>query len=197
VPLAAPSPDDTDPAGRSSAAQGRVGAILLARKHFINSRRVEMGPLAQELGVSRMTVNRWVGSRDQLLGEVNWTLAHTALENSRLRAAGSGAEVVADTVEGFIRTVLEAPFMRYFLQQEGEIALRVLTTRSSDLQHNFISYVAALLRDEVPASVAGMPIDDLAYLVVRIAESFCYVDLITGDAPDASKVGVAVRALLS
>jgi len=38
--------------------------------------------------------------------------------------------------------------------------------------------------------------DDLAYLVVRIIESFVYTDLITGDPPDATKVRAAVAALL-
>lgn len=156
-----------------------------------------MGPLAKELGVSRMTINRWVGSRDQLLGEITWMLGHSALVDSRARASGSGVDIVADTLEGFIRTVLESPFMQHFLRQEGEIALRILTTRGSDLQRNFIHYVAELLTAELPDHSANMPSADLAYLIVRIAESFCYVDMITGDRPDASKVGVAIRALLS
>lgn len=154
-----------------------------------------MTALANELGVSRMTLNRWVGSRDLLLGEVNWSLGETTLDNCRKNATGTGAEAVASTMENYIATVLEAPFMRHFLKQESEIALRVLTTRSSNHQLNFIAYVGAMLRDEAPTS-GNMPLDDLAYLIVRIAESFCYVDLITGDQPDPSKVGVAVSALL-
>lgn len=156
-----------------------------------------MGALAQELGVSRMTLNRWVGSRDRLLGDVNWTFAHHALNNSRKKARGTGVDVVADTLEGFIATVLESEFMRAFLRQEGEIALRILTTHSTDLQRNFIAYVAALLDDELPGYSGAMSTDDLAYLIVRIAESFCYVDMITGGEPDATKVGAAIRALLS
>jgi hypothetical protein len=42
----------------------------------------------------------------------------------------------------------------------------------------------------------AMPLGDLAYLVVRIAESFIYADLITGCEPDAGKVELAVAALL-
>ncbi|WP_240157265.1 QsdR family transcriptional regulator [Pseudonocardia broussonetiae] len=189
-------PDDA--AGtRTPEPQGRDAAVRLARTWFIDSRRIEMRALADELGVSRMTINRWVGSRDQLIGTITWGLAENALDRARERATGSGVEVVAGTLEGFIATVLDAPFQRAFLRQEGEIALRILTTRSSHLQRNFIAYVAELLRDELPESAERMPIDDLAYLLVRIAESFCYVDLICGGEPDASKVGVAVRLLLS
>jgi len=187
--------------GRSTAdlvePRGRDRAIMLARRHFIAGRRIEMTLLAQELGVSRMTLNRWVGSRDQLVGDVNWTFAHKALRDSRERARGSGVDVVAGTVEGFIATVLESPFMQLFLHQEGEIALRIVTTRSSKLQQHFIDFVSTLLREELTDTPVGMPVEDLAYLIARIAESFCYVDMITGGEPDATKVGVAIRALLS
>lgn len=159
------------------------------------SRRVEMGPLAHKLGVSRMTLNRWVGSRDLLLGEVNWSLSRATLDSCRRSATGSGADAVASAIENFVATVLATPFMCHFLKQESEIALRVLTTRGSNHQRNFVEYVAAMLRDEAPTS-GNIPIEDLAYLIVRIAESFCYVDLITGDQPDSSKVGVAISALL-
>jgi AcrR family transcriptional regulator len=171
--------------------------VQLARRHFLAGKRIEMKDIADELGVSRMTLNRWVGSRDRLLGEVNWSLARPTLELARKKAGGSGVEAVARTLQHFIAAVLAAPFMQTFLRREGEIALRILTTRSSDTQANFIAHVRALLEEELPGIDVGMPLDDLAYLLVRIAESFCYVDLITGDTPDASKVGPAVRLLLS
>jgi AcrR family transcriptional regulator len=179
------------------AARGREAALRLARRHFLDGRRIEMKDIADELRVSRMTLNRWVGSRDKLLGEINWSLARPTLDRARTEAGGSGVEAVAETLQRFIATVLAAPFMQTFLRREGEIALRILTTRSSDTQHNFIAYVRRLLDEELPGADIGMPADDVAYLLVRIAESFCYVDLITGDAPDASKVGPAVRLLLS
>ncbi|REK74017.1 TetR/AcrR family transcriptional regulator [Aeromicrobium endophyticum] len=169
--------------------------MRLAREQFMASRRIEMGQLAHELGVSRMTLNRWVGSRDLLLGEVSWSLGRATLDGCRRRATGAGADAVASTMEAFIAAVLDAPFMRHFLKQESEIALRILTTRASSHQRSFIEYVTTMLREDAPAN-GNMPVEDLAYLIVRIAESFCYVDLITGDQPDSSKVGKAIAALL-
>ncbi|MBB5135649.1 AcrR family transcriptional regulator [Thermocatellispora tengchongensis] len=196
-----PAPRRTERASRrgveTPASQGQQAALRLARRQFISGVRVEMQTLASELGVSRMTLNRWVGSRDRLLGEVNWSLAKPTLDLCRRQATGSGVEAVAQTLERFIATVLASPFMQTFLKQEGEIALRILTTRSSELQRNYIAYVSGLLREELPGPVGDLPIEDLAYLVVRITESFCYVDMITGDAPDATKVGAAIRLLLS
>ena len=118
----------------------------MARRHFIAGRRIEMGPLADELGVSRVTLNRWVGSRDKLLGEVNWSLAEISLRDARAEAGGSGADAVADTVEVFARAVLAADFMQAFLNRETDIALRILTTSHSDLQENVIGFIEQLLR---------------------------------------------------
>lgn len=185
------------PAADQQVSPSREVAIRLARRHFIAGRRIEMGALADELGVSRVTLNRWVGSRDKLLGEVNWSLAEISLRDARAQAGGSGADAVADTVEVFARTVLAADFMQAFLNRETDIALRILTTSHSDLQENVIGFIEQLLREELNSPPASLDFADLAYLVVRISESFIYVDMITGEQPDPAKIGHAVRALLS
>lgn len=185
------------PAADQQVSPSREVAIRLARRHFIAGRRIEMGALADELGVSRVTLNRWVGSRDKLLGEVNWSLAEISLRDARAQAGGSGADAVADTVEVFARTVLAADFMQAFLNRETDIALRILTTSRSDLQENVIGFIEQLLREELNSPPASLDFADLAYLVVRISESFIYVDMITGGQPDPAKIGHALRALLS
>lgn len=185
------------PAADQQVSPSREVAIRLARRHFIAGRRIEMGALADELGVSRVTLNRWVGSRDKLLGEVNWSLAEISLRDARAQAGGSGADAVADTVEVFARAVLAADFMQAFLNRETDIALRILTTSRSDLQENVIGFIEQLLREELNSPPASLDFADLAYLVVRISESFIYVDMITGGQPDPAKIGHAVRALLS
>ena len=185
------------PAADQQVSPSREVAIRLARRHFIAGRRIEMGALADELGVSRVTLNRWVGSRDKLLGEVNWSLAEISLRDARAQAGGSGADAVADTVEVFARTVLAADFMQAFLNRETDIALRILTTSRSDLQENVIGFIEQLLREELNSPPALLDFADLAYLVVRISESFIYVDMITGGQPDPAKIGHALRALLS
>src|SRR5919202_1458320 len=57
-----------------------LDAFLRARKRFLACERVDMSALAAELGVSRVTLYRWVGSRDRLLVEVIWSLAARTLE---------------------------------------------------------------------------------------------------------------------
>jgi len=45
-------------------------ALRLARRKFLAAQRIDMTSLAAELGVNRVTLYRWVGSRDALMVEV-------------------------------------------------------------------------------------------------------------------------------
>ena len=56
--------------------------------------------------------------------------------------------------------------------------------------------VDALL--EVGAGRLTVPVDlhELAYVIVRLIESYTYLDLITGEAPDASRAEPILRMLL-
>jgi hypothetical protein len=58
--------------------------------------------------------------------------------------------------------------------------------------------IEELLDAEIGAGnlVPPLPVSDLAYLIVRIAESFIYTDVITGGEPDAVKARDAITALL-
>src|SRR4051812_44544571 len=75
-----------------SAAATPVDAFNAARRTFLRGDRVDMGVLAGELGVGRATLYRWVGDRDQLLGEVMWSVASIGLDQARADATGDGAE---------------------------------------------------------------------------------------------------------
>src|SRR4051794_38322340 len=78
-------------------------ALRLARRRFLAPERLDMSALADELGVNRVTLYRWVGSRDQLLVETVWTLAERAFEEAQ---AGldvlHGPERVVRTVTRFL-----------------------------------------------------------------------------------------------
>jgi AcrR family transcriptional regulator len=183
-------------AGASPKRPTALDAFALARRTFISGRRVDMTKLAAEVGVSRVTLNRWVGSRDLLLAEILWSLAEPTLIRARHQANSTGGQLVADTITRFAAQALEAPYFRAFLQREPEIALRILTTARTPFQ----ARVAHWMRDLIAAHVAPgrLPLsaEDLGYLLVRIGESFCYVDHITGGEPDPEKIRQATAALL-
>ena len=82
---------------------------------------------------------------------------------------------------------------------DAERALRLLTTSASSIQREMIGAVERLLDQEVDTTALSYPMStrDLAYLVIRIGESFIYTDLITGGVPDSGKARTALLALLS
>ena len=108
------------------------------------------------------------------------------------------AATLAETLTRFVRDVLAHPGMRRFLAEEGEYALRLLTLHAGGFQQRLV----ALVRERIEADTAAgrlhspIPVDDLAYTVVRIVESYVYLEVITGEQPDSERAGRVLRALL-
>src|SRR5215467_3933227 len=63
-----------------------LDALRLARERWLAGERLDMGALAEELGISRATLYTWVGSKDRLLGEVLWSFAADGLQQVIARA---------------------------------------------------------------------------------------------------------------
>ncbi len=174
-------------------------AIRLAAQRIAEGRAVRMGELAAELGVTRVTLHRWVGSRDALLGEAFWALAaRNIAAASRLRTRLRGGARIAAIVGRYIAAVNDAPGVHAFIAREPELAMRLLTTNASPVQERSVAVVEALLRDAVDAGELEPPmaLHDLAFVIVRISESYLWTDLITGETPDAEKARRAIAALL-
>ena len=173
-------------------------AFRIARRWFIAGRRIEMQELAAELGVNRATLFRWVGGRDELLAEIIWSLAEPTLALAADGAPGRGGQRVVAIMDRFATILDEADYFREFLRREPERALRILTTRASAVQQRLVAAVETLLREEITNAGLHPPLppNDLAYLIVRIVESFLYADIITGDQPDITKAQQAIAALL-
>jgi AcrR family transcriptional regulator len=176
-----------------------LDALALARRRWLAGERLEMGSMARELGVSRATLYSWVGSRERLLGEVIWSFAETGVGQARAEATGTGADYVLDVVARFVR--LNAGFqpLRTFISQDPELALRLLTSKHGPIQERMIAVARELLTEQVDASELelALDIDTLAYLMVRVSESFLYADLITGSEPDTDEAVEVVRLLLA
>ena len=157
-----------------------------------------MSALAEELGVNRVTLYRWVGSRDQLLVEVVWSLARRVLDVVEAQVEDRGAERIVQIVTRFLDAVITNPGMQRWLSEEGEHAMRLLTRHETDFQPRLIDAVERLLRDETAAGELDLPVDlrELAYVIVRLIESYTYLDLITGEQPDAGRAEPILRMLL-
>jgi hypothetical protein len=176
-----------------------VRAFAAAREMFIAGRRIDMGALAGSLGVDRTSLFRWVGNRDALLGEVLWSLAIPTLVQAEQAGAGlAGGRYVARVLTHFADDLISAAYFREFLQREPARALRLLTTKDSPIQRRYVATTEWLIRAHLGDSPLDGAIDpaELAYLLVRVSESFTYADLIAGDPPSAEGAAVAVRLIL-
>jgi AcrR family transcriptional regulator len=175
-----------------------LDAFRLARRKFLAAERIDMSALAEELGVNRVTLYRWVGSREQLLVEVVWSLASRTLTNIDRRVRAKGAERIVRVVTRFLEDVISNEGMRRWLAEEGELAMRLLTRHDTDFQPRLIGAVEEMLREEADAGRLDLPVDlhEVAYVIVRLIESYTYLDLITGEQPDARRAEPVLRLLL-
>jgi AcrR family transcriptional regulator len=191
-------------AGTTTARPTALDAFRLARRTFLAGDRIDMQALARALNVDRATVYRWVGSREQLLAEILWSLIEPTIANLRkthCRASqptvpghSPAAAVITDTV----RAVIANSGMQRFLDHEGDLALRLLTTKASDFEARLVAQIADLVGEETSAGrlAAAVPLDDLPYVLVRIMESYIYLGLITGEHPDPDRAARVINALL-
>ncbi|MEX2193979.1 MAG: QsdR family transcriptional regulator [Thermoleophilaceae bacterium] len=170
-------------------------AIALARRKWLRGESVDMGALATELDTSRATLYRWVGSRERLIGEALWSLFSEIFEEGKARASGSGAALIHQVFEHGLRTMGASPAMRAFIARDPEYALRVLTSKASVVQGRAIAAFRDLIAEQ-PGYTHPLDPDTLAYLTVRIAESFLYTDVITGGEPDLDKAVAALAVML-
>ena len=159
---------------------------------------MEIADVAAAVGVNRVTVHRWLGNRTTILTEVVWSLTAPTLAGCWDRAEGRGGPRVAAAMGEFVRLTVEHPGMRSFLEREHETALRVLTRRDHDFQPRFTAAVQEMLAAEQRAGHldAGYPLEDLAFLVVRVVEGFVYVERIVGELPDPGRATRALSFLL-
>jgi AcrR family transcriptional regulator len=176
-----------------------LDAFRAARRRFLASERVDMGDVAAELGISRATLYRWTGSRDQLLGEVMWSFASAGIEQARANAKGNGAEWVLAIYWSWGTEIVDFEPLRFFIENEPECALRVMASKHSPNQERVINAFADILteaeRDR--GLVLKLDAETMAYVLIRIAESFLWADLITGQPADRQKAQDVARALLT
>jgi AcrR family transcriptional regulator len=177
---------------------GPAGAIELARRRILDGQPVRMQELAGELGVTRVTLHRWVGSREQLIGEAWWSLAQDTLTRAERGVPTRGARRIANIVGRYLEIAHASDGMRAFLEREPEFALRVLTTQATPVQARSVAEVERLISEAVEAGDLEVSMDahDLAYVIVRVGESFLYADVITGEQPDIGKARAAIEQLL-
>jgi hypothetical protein len=171
----------------------------LARRWWLAGERVDVGALATRLKIGRATAFRWVGSRELLLGEILWALCDDLMKQAAQSHGGRGAPRIAAICETVIRAIVAFEPLRRFVRHDPEYALRLLTSKAGPVQARAIECVRRLLQHETERGALEPPLklDTLAYLLVRLCESFIYADVVSDQTVDVAEAGLAVQLLLS
>lgn len=177
--------------------------VRAAARRLHGSQRVDMGSLARELGTSRVTLHRKVGSREQLMGEALWLLAERTFSDAAKRWEGEphppGAVRSLWIMREFRFAVAHDPGMKHLLDEEPVLAMRLLTDPRGRVQPRIIDLEAALLQRDVDEGVLHPLVDvtTLAYATVRLGESFLYADVLASRTPDLEACTTLIDALVT
>lgn len=164
-------------------------------------RRVDLQLLGAELGISRATLHRKVGNRDNLLG---LALAHMARGTLRLAEQewdeGHRRHDLrsASVIMAFNEHVAASRGLRRLLDEEPMTAVRVLTDSRGHVQPTVVAAFEELfVQDEKDGFLRPVvPHAQLAYAIVRLGESFLYADVIADRPPDVEAAGTLECALI-
>jgi AcrR family transcriptional regulator len=166
---------------------------------FLEGRRIDMRALAAELEISRPTLYRWTGQREQLLSDVAWSLSDEIFEQAkRNHPKHEGAKRLLAVYREHVSALVEAEPLHAFLRQETNVALRVLTSPVGGVQRRTVRRLADLYREEQEAGAFQPRVDPdaLAYAVVRLTEGFIYNDALATVEPAVDRAAEIVALLL-
>jgi AcrR family transcriptional regulator len=183
-------------------ADKRSARIVAAAARWIqDGRRLDMQGLADELGISRVTLFRRAGSREALLSKALWMLTQRTLETATARweAERPEGELHTPGTGRYINEIVsQSTGLRRLLEDEPALTIRVLTDPHGQVQTGVVAFIEELLRRDIAefGLVTIIEPGALALALVRLGESFLYADVLAGRKPDVETVGRLQRALI-
>jgi len=180
----------------------RSARIVAAAARWIqDGRRLDMQGLADELGVSRVTLFRRVGSREALLSKALWMLTQCTLETAAARweAERPEGELHTPGTGRYINAIVaQSKGLRRLLDDEPALAIRVLTDPRGQVQTGVVAFIEDLLRRDIAefGLVTIIEPDALAYALVRLDESFLYAEVLAARKPDVATANRLQQALI-
>jgi AcrR family transcriptional regulator len=183
--------------GRPAAAS-RADVLDAAMYRYLRGRRIDVQAIAAELGLGRTTIYRWFGSREGLISEVLNRAYDGLVDAACVAATGRGGPKLLEIFDRLNRSLADAPALRRFVEQERDVALRIITSSGGSAQPHNVSRIVDLIEDEIRAGNYDPPVDPatLGYAIVRLAEAFLFNDAATGMRGDVDRLRDIEAALL-
>jgi AcrR family transcriptional regulator len=190
----------TEP-GTTRAANSAARIVSTAARWIYEGRRVDMQGLADELGVSRVTLFRRVGSREELISQALWRLTERMLDIAveRWEAERPEGELhTPGTIRHINAMVAGSTGLRRMLDDEPALTMRVLTDPRGRVQSGIVAFNEVVLRRDMEefGLVTIIEPSALAYALVRLGESFLYADVIAARKPDVETANRLQQAII-
>ena len=191
----------TSKTATKAATNNATRIVSTAARWIYEGRRLDMQGLADELGVSRVTLFRRIGSREELISQALWRLTERMLEIAveRWEAERPEGELhTPGTIRHINAMVAGSAGLRRLLDDEPALTLRVLTDPRGRVQSGIVAFNEVLLRRDME-EFGLVPITEpsaLAYALVRLGESFLYADVIAARKPDVETANRLQQAII-
>jgi len=193
---------ETSRAPRSSGKTDLSARIVSTAARWIyEGKRLDMQGLADELGVSRVTLFRRIGGREELISQALWRLAERMLDIAveRWEAERPDGELhTPGTIRHINAMVAGSAGLRRLLDDEPALTMRVLTDPAGRIQSGFVTFNEVLLRRDME-EFGLVPIIEpsaLAYALLRLSESFLYADVLAARKPDVETANRLQQAII-
>jgi AcrR family transcriptional regulator len=169
--------------------------------------RLDTRTLAAELGISRSTLFRRVGNREDLMGDALWYMADRTMAAAIRDWETANGPAVRDP-DGELRCL--AVMRRYrsdiagnqgfrrLLDDEPSVAMRVLLDPLGRVQPRVMTAHLELLGRDVEDGgfTPAVSLDSLSYAIVRLGEAFLYSDVLASRIPDLDAATTLLAALV-
>lgn len=167
-------------------------ALRFARETFLRCERIDMRELADDLGVGRTTLYRWVGDREKVLGVVLARLTERTWETVQAEATGQGVDRGLDVIRRFMDVTARFPPLLAFAEAEPAVALRVLMADGQAVNSALRAGFSRAL-DE-----AGVPTSpDTVEIMVQLATALEWAPVVIGEPPAIDRAIALMRHLVA
>lgn len=188
--------DQTDQARPIFRRPNPQDALDLARVAFLDEARVEIGVLAAQLSISRVTLYRWFGSREKLIEQILVQLAGEFVTAGRAEAQGAGDERILDFMRRIMNATVESQPLRGFVEREPELALRLLIGERGAIHDAIVDALIDVVAETYSPEQATLLAHNID-VVVRVGTALQWGTLAIGDEPRTEEAVEILRVLLN
>lgn len=171
-------------------------AVDVARELFDGGERVDVLAVARRLGVSRATMHRWFGTRDQLVAAVLEQVAGELVAEAEAGARGAGDARAYDFTRRIaIASAALAP-LRATAEQEPALVLRMMLDPDGPVWGQILAALRRLVgASRTPAQLRRL--DPAIATFLDAAVSLHWAAIAAGREPDPERYVTIGRALLT